>query len=314
MNAAEREVVKARYAADLGRPFASRSEFIASLGRAIQAGRPLAAGRLGHTPQYWLGAPLIEQTGLAPLVRRTLAARLQYNAERSGGIFPSDERSMETFVAFYVTHSRNMDWLGMTLDQPQRELPVLQHYALPGRLAYYQDFVPDRSVPSDDSRCYLSRLAGRRVLLVCPFADVLQARATEKTFEAVWARTGKRWFHPAAVEALELPYGFEPETQQRFGTAINLFDHVAAEMSRLTFDVALIAAAGLAIPLAAAARQMGKVAIDLGGDLQLLFGVIGARWRNRPEWRQKYFNDAWIDVPEKYQPTAADVVDDRSYW
>ena len=256
----------------------------------------------------------MELARLPPIVRRTLAARLQVNAELNGGIFPSDERSMESFVAFYLPHIRNMDWLGMTLDQPQRELPVLKHYGLSGRLAYYQDFVPDRSVPNDDRRCYLPHLAGQRILLVCPFARLLQARATEAIFEAVWAKTGKRWFHPAAVEALELPYGFEPETQRKFGTAINLFEHTAAEMSRQTFDVALIAAAGLAIPLAAAAKQMGKVAIDMGGDLQILFGVIGTRWRSRPEWHQKYFNASWIAVPDHYQPTVADVGDGRSYW
>ena len=193
-------------------------------------------------------------------------------------------------------------------------MPVLQHYGLLSQLAYYQDFVPDRSVPNDDSRCYLSHLAGRRVLLVCPFAELLQARANQATFEAVWVKTGKPWFRPAAVEALELPYGFEPATQQKYGTAINLFDDIAGQMSRLSFDVALIAAAGLAIPLAAAARQLGKVAIDMGGDLQLLFGVIGTRWRKRPEWHEKYFNEAWIDIPDKYQPTIAEVGDGRSYW
>ncbi len=280
----------------------------------MQTRRPLAAGRLGHTPQYFLDAPLLDQTQLAPIVRRTLAARLKVNAELNGGIFPGDERSMETFVNFYLPHIRNMDWLGMTLDQPQRELPVLKHYNLSGRLAYYQDFVPDRSVPNDDSGCYLPQLAGHRILLVCPFAELLQARANQTTFEAVWAKTGKGWFHPGGVEALELPYGFEPETQRKFGTAINLFDHIAAEMSRRNFEVALIATAGLAIPLAAAAKQMGKVAIDMGGDLQLLFGVIGRRWRKRPEWHQKYFNEAWIDVPERYQPTVANVGYGQSYW
>jgi len=152
------------------------------------------------------------------------------------------------------------------------------------------------------------------LLLICPFARLLQARATEGDFEAVWAKTGKRWFHPAAVEALEIPYGFEPETQRRYGTTVNLFDNVAGQMSQLSFDVAFVAAAGLAIPLAVAARQLGKIAVDMGGDLQLLVGVIGTRWRNRPKWREKYFNEAWIDMPQQYQPTVADVGQGRDYW
>jgi hypothetical protein len=314
VNAAEREVAKARYAAALGRPFGTRNDFVTDLREAIQASRPLAAGRVGHTPQYLLATPFIDQTSLAPLVRRTLAERLRVNAEMHGGIFPSDEHSIEAFLPFFLQHTRNLDWLGMTLDQPQRELPVLNHYDLRGRLAYYQDFVPDRSVPNDDSRCFLPALAGRRLLVICPFARLLQARASEAVFEAVWAKTGKGWFHPATVEALELPYGFEPETQRRYGTAINLFEDIAGQMSQRSFDVAFIAAAGLAIPLAAAARQMGKIGIDLGGDLQILFGVIGTRWRSRPEWHQKYFTEAWIDMPPQYQPTVADVGQGRAYW
>ena len=55
--------------------------------------------------------------------------------------------------------------------------------------------------------------------MVCPFADLLGERATRETFEAVWAKTGKRWFEPASVSGIELPYGFEPATQERFATA-----------------------------------------------------------------------------------------------
>src|SRR5262245_31124336 len=165
LNRTQREAVKARYSASLGRPFAARDDFIADLRRAVDSQRPLAAGRLGHTPQYWLSAPLLGQASLPPILRRTLAERLRANAELNGGIFPSDDRSMETFKDFYLPHLQNMDWVGMTLDQPQRELPVLTHYDFSGRLAYYQDFVPDRSIPNDDSRCYLPQLAGRRILL-----------------------------------------------------------------------------------------------------------------------------------------------------
>ena len=63
-----------------------------------------------------------------------------------------------------------------------------------------------------------------------------------------------------------------------------------------------LTAGGLGIPLAAFMRSQGKVAISLGGHVQVLFGVSGARWRELESWRRRYINEAWIDLPAKYRP------------
>jgi hypothetical protein len=67
-----------------------------------------------------------------------------------------------------------------------------------------------------------------------------------------------------------LPYGFAPETQKRFGTAIDLFRSVTKEIDKRDFDVALIGAAGLAIPIASHIKRTGRMGIDLGGMLQIV--------------------------------------------
>ena len=33
----------------------------------------------------------------------------------------------------------------------------------------------------------------------------------------------------------------------------------------------------------------------------MLFGVLGERWRGRRKWARNYFNDAWIELPERYR-------------
>jgi hypothetical protein len=38
--------------------------------------------------------------------------------------------------------------------------------------------------------------------------------------EALWSRSGKRWFEPAAVEAVEFPYGFATTIRTRDATAL----------------------------------------------------------------------------------------------
>jgi hypothetical protein len=77
----------------------------------------------------------------------------------------------------------------------------------------------------------------------------------------------------------------------------------------------LIAAGGLGIPLASQVKRMGRTAISLGGHLQVLFGVMGRRWRDRKNWNQNYFNDAWIPMPGHYRPVAAELLSDGgAYW
>lgn len=147
---------------------------------------------------------------------------------------------------------------------------------------------------------------------MCPFAELLRERANRATFEAVWRKTGKPWFEPSSVEAVELPYGFTRATQERFETALDLLADLRARVAERDFDVALIAAGPLGEMLAAAAKSHGRVGFSLGGHLQVLFGVLGRRWRALPEWDRDYVTEAWIDMPERYQPDPAET--DEDYW
>jgi hypothetical protein len=150
------------------------------------------------------------------------------------------------------------------------------------------------------------------VLLVSPFASLLRERANRATFEAVWANIGKPWFEPATVEAVELPYGFSPSTWKRYPDALALLEEVLEKIDAVTYDIALIATGGIAIPIAAALKARGKVALSLGGHLQVLFGVSGARWRGDPFWSANYFNEAWIDMPDEHKPGEGE--SDENYW
>jgi len=107
-------------------------------------------------------------------------------------------------------------------------------------------------------------------------------------------------------------YGFDPETHKKYPTAIHLFEHIAGQIEKIDFDIALIGAAGLAIPIASYVKNRGKIGIDLGGHLQVLFGVYGKRWLDKKDW--PYFNDWWIRMPAKNKPKQSDVCDLGAYW
>ena len=300
--------------ADFSVTLANRAEFVDEVRRAAVTGTGFAAGKIGTSEKHWMYYPVLMAEETDRRRRFAFEAATRFHC-RGSGVFPLTSPAMATFAAFYATHVRRLDSLGVMRDLTALEDMVLWNYAPPARTILFQDQEPDRGVPADDSRCYLPAFAGKRLLLVAPFAHLLRQRATRETFEAVWSRTGKRWFEPASVDSLEFPYGFEPATQERYGSAIALCNEVVAEMDRREFDVALIAAGALGIPLAAAAKAGGRIGISLGGHLQVLFGVLGQRWRDDPEWQARYINDAWLDMPRAYRPAAYETVcDNGCYW
>jgi hypothetical protein len=61
-------------------------------------------------------------------------------------------------------------------------------------------------------------------------------------------------------------------------------------------------------------KGLGKVAIDLGGALQFMFGVSGKRWQNWDDLKQNIFNEHWTHLPAKYRPQEDDVCDNGAYW
>lgn len=291
----------------------SKEQLVADLGSAIASGRSWAGGKIGFSEQHWLTYPMF-LTGMPERRKvRAFETMLWHVFEREAGVYPSDPRFARAFVAQYADDLRQLDCLG--LFGAPGEAALIRHHGLSCRFVAFKDMEPDRSSPADESRCYLPHFRGRRLLLVAPFADLLRQRAERDTFEKVWARTGKPWFHPSSVLAVEFPYAFEKATQARFATVLDLRDEIAARIDAVDFDVALVAAGALGIPLAAHIKRSGRIALSLGGHLQVLFGVLGKRWRDIASWRRSYFNEHWIDLPERYRPTDWEqLTDGGAYW
>jgi hypothetical protein len=295
------------------RSLVPRERFAAALRRALDDGRGFAAGKLGETERAMLEYPLVLERERDPRRLRAFELVLGHRARRHGGIFPTRPDFLAEFAAAFARAVGELDSIGIVPAEawPSDEA-LFRFHGLAGEPIDFLDQEPDRSVPGDERRCWLPLLRGRRVLLVCPFAELLRERATRETFEAAWRKTGKPWFEPAAVEAVELPYGFARSTQERYATALDLLADIRMRVEARTFEVALIGAGTLGSMLAAAVKDEGRVGISLGGHLQVLFGVTGRRWNERPEWRRNYINETWIEAPERYRPDPEET--GENYW
>src|SRR5262249_29861020 len=191
-----------------GRRLMAKAEFLADLRTAIEGRTGYAAGKLGNSELHWLYYPIF--LGQAPdaLRRRAYEASLIFHAAKQSGLFPPTAAFLREYVAFYLPHVHNLDCVGLFQQPDALEAEILRTHGVPGKLICYVDQEPDRSSPDEPARCYLPSLRGRRLLVVSSHARLLRERANRETFEAVWAKTGKKWFEPNQVEAVEFPYGF----------------------------------------------------------------------------------------------------------
>jgi hypothetical protein len=283
-----------------------REEFVAALSSACVNGTPFATGKLGDSERAFLRVPVVRASERDRLRLRAFEVTVAFRMLRIAGVFPADPAFQERWAAVYADQVRQLDWIGVDPAAHREHLGTAGFHGLEDHpLLRYKEQEPDRSSPHDESRCWLPSLRDRDVLLVCSFAELLRSRANRETFEAVWVKTGKPWFHPRSVQALEFPNGFFPSTRERYPTSLDLLDDVVGEIAAREFDVALIAAGGLGVPLAAAVKRMGKVGVSMGSHIQVLFGVLAERYSLRKGWDERYFNEAWAEIPEHYRPALA---------
>ena len=68
---------------------------------------------------------------------------------------------------------------------------------------------------------------------------------------------------------------------------LETFNIMCDDISHIDFDIALLSCGGYGLPLCDyIKKKLNKSSIYVGGGLQLLFGVMGERWRNNKIWNE----------------------------
>jgi hypothetical protein len=291
----------------------TQKNFIGIIKNAVEKSKGFALGKIGFTEQFFLNHPLFMSTqpNLQKLKAYQVAAN--FHCLRQAGVFPSNLNFLNNFSAFLSNAVGKLDVLGLFGSPLERVL--INYYQFSSYLVKYRYTEPDRSIPNKKNYCYLPFFENKRVLLIAPFGHFLKERAKQQIFEDVWSKTKKPWFKPSSVDSIEFPYAYELKTQKKFGDILNLYEYICQKIDPKNFDIAMIAAGALAIPIASYIKSKKKTALSLGGHLQVLFGVKGARWRDDPTWINQYFNEAWVDMPKNYHPHNKSYLTDRgAYW
>ena len=150
-------------------------------------------------------------------------------------------------------------------------------------------------------------LAGRRVLIIHPFAESIESQFAKR--ESI---SGVSEIMPECdLQVLRAPVTFageESDKPWRFH-----FKQLVADTQALEFDIAVIGAGSYGLPIAHEIVKNGKQAIHLGGSLQLLFGIRGKRWEGASPYSD-YMDDTWVRPSPSEIPQGSNKVEGGAYW
>lgn len=154
-------------------------------------------------------------------------------------------------------------------------------------------------------------LEGKKVLVVHPFADLIrhQYAVRDRLFKNKYILPDYELF---TVQAIQSSGDTNPS---QYKSWIDALDCLTERCLEVDFDVALLGCGSYAVPLGARLKENGKKAIVLGGMLQLVYGIKGARWeRSRPDIVALY-NDTWVRAGEEYKIRGTEkMADGAAYW
>ena len=286
-----------------GLTMAQTHEVIAN---AIVSGKPFFVGRPGGT----------ESEGMRFFVEKRLASKnptpppyskwFKEFVQRGPGVIHFSDSDLDIFCQHYLTATLEADILaygrfapgavGIAKTVSETGTVVTDFAHLEALLAVTKNISP-----------WTIALKGKKVLVVHPF---------EKSIREQFARrlevTNVSAILPDFnLDTLVPPVTFAGETSN--APWHQNFSDLTQRVIARDFDIAIIGAGGYGLPLARAIKQAGRQAIHLGGTTQLLFGIRGKRWDNRPDFSD-FFDDSWVRPRPDETPRKKELVEGGIYW
>ena len=143
-------------------------------------------------------------------------------------------------------------------------------------------------------------LSNKKVLIIHPF---------KSSIEHQLERRDRVFPDPSLIPNAEFSFLVPPQAYGGTSTWGSSWSENLEAMKKalktMEFDVAILGCGAYGLPLGAHIKKMGKQAIHIGGDVQLLFGIMGTRWEGKP-WLQHVFTEHWIRPLPEDRPTHFD--------
>ncbi len=223
------------------------------------------------------------------------------NMPHNAGFFPVSPKNLEKFSEIFLKCVQNVDILGVWFNEGEKY--VCENYC------QNADFVTLKSLePYYHADAWSKVLAHKKVLVIHPFAKSIENQYQKRDF-LFKDKNILPEFQLQTLQAVQSIAGNKPN----FDSWFEALAYMQTEIAKRDFDIALIGAGAYSLPLASFIKNMDKKAIYLGGALQILFGIKGKRWEEKPFF-QELFNEYWVKTLPDEIPKNAENVENGCYW
>jgi len=215
------------------------------------------------------------------------------------GFFPATEKNISLFAEMMLQDMQQLDILGSWQTGERVFASELKHVTkitLDGLEPYFHE------------RPYTQHFEGKKILVIHPFQESIINQYNRRAL--LFKNQGMLPdFDLKTIKAVQSLAG----GNGGFNNWFDALEYMKAQMDVIDFDVAVIGCGAYGFPLAAYAKRLGKIGLHMGGATQLMFGIKGKRWEERPEF-QSLFNEYWIKPTVAEKPSKAELVEDACYW
>ncbi|AHM59918.1 hypothetical protein D770_08275 [Flammeovirgaceae bacterium 311] len=218
---------------------------------------------------------------------------------RNAGFFPPNVRNFEKFSELMLAEMEQIDILGSWRAEEnlfKEELKNAKKVRLRDLEPYYHP------------RPWSQVLEGKKVLVIHPFEESIRHQYQKRALLFSDKRILPQ-FDLTIIKAVQSI----AHNKVNFKDWFEALEYMKEAVAKEKFDIALMGCGAYGMPLASFVKLMGKQAVHMGGALQILFGIRGARWESH-ETISKLFNKHWIKPLQIDYPDNFMVVEEGCYW
>lgn len=304
---------------DPDHPFTFRGEnenFRAYLNTAVSKGEPFIVPRLaGIEHMYAVMGARAGQRGRFNNNEAEFLNKTRSIMKNNAGVFLPDGSSVVDYATMYLKAFHEcdayFDW------EPQGDVAAAFGLQQDYEFAYHNFRrrrlwafgVLDIFHVVNQEKPWTHELAGKRILVVSPFADTFKKQVPHMA-----EFYGRDMFPGCSFLFVKPPVTNGKNPSRPFAKELDEFSARIREVKD-DFDIALVSCGGYGCPIMGRIYDMGKSAIYVGGVLQMYFGVYGSRWERERELAMKLFkNDKWIRPSSDERPQGFEQVEKSCYW
>lgn len=285
---------------DYKRKYLNVTETHALISASIKDNKAFMLGRLGNTERHIVAEYVLKKYG----IRKKYSKKWKEWLLSTSGFFLNGGDTEEQIddLADLLLHSMSYSDLQGVWDYDFEALLV-------------NEYAPNAVVTNANNTLIYSnvknswglKLEGKKVLFVSPF---------EKSIINQYPRLSDIWGEYHLLGKFELLTYKSPYTaagnNPKDCTWFDIYNRVVKEIKEKEFDVAILGCGIYGYPLSAEIKKMGKIALQMCGETQIIMGITGKRWEDGG-YIDEYKNEYWI-YPIDERPSNFKSVEGGCYW